>query len=94
MDQTLKNRIFGILEPGDEDSKYFDPFIMGIGLFALPAGVLAAGFSEVLQRKREAGRAESMICPHCKKRIDEAQMRAAGFLRDENGKGGSDTNEK
>lgn len=25
---SVKERIFGILDPGDEDSKYFDPFIM------------------------------------------------------------------
>lgn len=28
MDKSVKERIFGILDPGDEDSKYFDPFIM------------------------------------------------------------------
>lgn len=26
----LKSRIYGILEPGDDDSKYFDPFIIGL----------------------------------------------------------------
>jgi hypothetical protein len=30
MHPNLKTRIFGILEPGDEDGKYFDPFIMGL----------------------------------------------------------------
>ncbi|MDD4093011.1 MAG: ion transporter, partial [Methanothrix sp.] len=30
MSQSLRARVFGILEPGDEDSKYFDPFIIGL----------------------------------------------------------------
>ena len=40
MNQDLKARIFGILEPGDEDSKYFDPFIMGLILLNVAAVVL------------------------------------------------------
>ena len=41
--------------------------IVGIGLFALPAGILGSGFME------ELGRAESApaICPHCGKEIHE-----------------------
>jgi len=34
--------------------------LMGLGLFALPAGILASGFSEELQRRKEARK-----CPHC-----------------------------
>ena len=37
---NLKTRIFGILEPGDEDSKYFDPFIMGLIVLNVAAVVL------------------------------------------------------
>src|SRR5512137_1890901 len=40
MNQDLKTRIFGILLPGDEDSKYFDPFIMGLILLNVAAVVL------------------------------------------------------
>jgi voltage-gated potassium channel len=40
--------------------------ILGIGLFALPTGILAAGFAEEIQRER--GR---IICPHCGRYIDE-----------------------
>jgi voltage-gated potassium channel len=40
MNQDLKTRIYGILEPGDEDSKYFDPFIMGLILLNVAAVVL------------------------------------------------------
>jgi voltage-gated potassium channel len=40
--------------------------ILGIGLFALPAGILGSGFVEKLgQRKRQR------LCPHCGKDIDE-----------------------
>lgn len=40
MNQDLKARIYGILEPGDEDSRYFDPFIMGLILLNVAAVVL------------------------------------------------------
>jgi voltage-gated potassium channel len=40
MHPNLKTRIFGILEPGDEDSKYFDPFIMGLIVLNVAAVVL------------------------------------------------------
>jgi voltage-gated potassium channel len=35
--------------------------ILGIGMFALPAGILASGFAEELRRRR--GKAKA--CPHC-----------------------------
>jgi voltage-gated potassium channel len=41
--------------------------LMGVGLFALPAGILASGFAEELQSRRE----EKRTCPHCGKVIDE-----------------------
>ena len=40
--------------------------ILGIGLFALPTGILASGFIEELHKK-ETGK---IICPHCGKEID------------------------
>ncbi len=39
--------------------------IMGIGLFALPAGILGAGFIEEMQRKKAA-----RVCPHCGREIE------------------------
>jgi voltage-gated potassium channel len=42
--------------------------VTGIGLFALPAGILASGFAEELQNKAKMPR----ICPHCGKDIDAA----------------------
>ncbi len=42
--------------------------VLGIGMFALPAGILASGFSEVIQRNR----GKRNICPHCGKDIDKS----------------------
>jgi voltage-gated potassium channel len=39
---------------------------LGIGLFALPTGILAAGFAEEIQKRR---RKEVKTCPHCGKEI-------------------------
>ncbi|MCL5942955.1 MAG: ion transporter [Actinobacteria bacterium] len=36
--------------------------ILGIGIFALPAGILAAGFSEERERLNAA---QESVCPHC-----------------------------
>jgi voltage-gated potassium channel len=40
--------------------------VLGIGLFALPAGILGAGFVEAIQKRKSGAR----TCPHCGKRID------------------------
>jgi voltage-gated potassium channel len=39
--------------------------VLGIGLFALPTGILASGFSEELARRNR----RATICPHCSKEI-------------------------
>ena len=39
--------------------------IIGIGMFALPAGILASGFSEAMASRKK----ENAICPHCGKVI-------------------------
>ena len=36
--------------------------VLGVGMFALPAGILASGFAEELERRR---RPDVRICPHC-----------------------------
>lgn len=40
---------------------------LGIGIFALPTGILASGFAEEIQKNRKA--AESKCCPHCGKEV-------------------------
>jgi len=39
--------------------------LLGLGFFALPAGILASGFAEELQSRR----AEKKTCPHCGREI-------------------------
>jgi voltage-gated potassium channel len=41
--------------------------LLGVGLFALPAGILASGFHEELARQKAN---EDCVCPHCGKQID------------------------
>jgi voltage-gated potassium channel len=45
--------------------------ILGIGLVAMPAGVFASGFAEVLQQTRDDRRKKqpSGVCPHCGKEL-------------------------
>lgn len=45
--------------------------ILGIGLFALPTGIIAAGFSEIVQMRR---RREAVTCPHCGMRVDLTEV--------------------
>lgn len=39
--------------------------MLGIGLFALPAGIIASGFATELQAKPS----ETLVCPNCGKEI-------------------------
>jgi voltage-gated potassium channel len=41
---------------------------LGIGLFALPAGILAAGFAEEVQKTKRP-----LICPHCGKELSRGE---------------------
>jgi voltage-gated potassium channel len=41
--------------------------LIGIGFFALPAGVLSGAFAEQLARRREA---KTKVCPHCGREIE------------------------
>jgi voltage-gated potassium channel len=40
--------------------------ILGIGMFALPAGILASGFSDEFKQEKE-----NKYCPHCSKKIED-----------------------
>ena len=42
--------------------------ILGIGLFALPAGILGSGFLEELNQRQPPG---ARVCPHCGEEIPE-----------------------
>ncbi len=63
---TLTTVGYGDMFPVTPFGKVLASFIalLGIGLFALPAGILGAGFVESVSRKESAG-----CCPHCGKEI-------------------------
>ncbi len=44
--------------------------VLGIGMFALPAGIVASGFAEALQKRRKVRR----YCPHCGRDLYEAPV--------------------
>ncbi len=50
--------------------------ILGIGLFALPTGVLASGFAEMLAKRKEGQKKAGTICPHCGRRMGDAADRS------------------
>ena len=66
---TLTTVGYGDIYPITPIGKVFGAIIaiLGIGLFALPTGILASGFVEELERRKGKQR----ICPHCGKDIDE-----------------------
>jgi len=53
--------------------------VLGIGMFALPAGILASGFGEELQRRTERRR----TCPHCGKSLDVVPDSDSSPVREE-----------
>lgn len=74
---TLTTVGYGDIYPKTALGKFIGSFVViaGVGLFALPAGIMASGFSEVLQRRKEKKR-KRMVCPHCHRYIgDYVKMR-------------------
>lgn len=56
--------------------------VIGVGLFALPAGLLASGFAEELQAQREELKRrqeaqEQGCCPHCRRPWEDPPQQAA-----------------
>lgn len=67
---TLTTVGYGDVFPITPLGKLLGAFIafLGIGIFALPTGILASGFAEEIQKKRKK---LCVICPHCEKEISE-----------------------
>ncbi len=65
---TLTTVGYGDVYPVTLLGKLISAFIavLGIGLFALPAGIIASGFASELQKQKP----EAKICPHCGKDIN------------------------
>jgi voltage-gated potassium channel len=70
--ETLATVGYGDVFPITPLGKFFAGIvaISAIGLFALPAGILASGFSESLSRKRECDTDKTLTCPTCGAEID------------------------
>jgi voltage-gated potassium channel len=70
---TLATVGYGDVYPETELGKLIGSIvvILGIGLFALPTGVLASGFTEVLARKKEKHKMKELRCPHCGRYIGD-----------------------
>jgi len=70
---TLTTVGYGDVYPITPIGKFLGAVIalLGIGMFALPAGILASGFAEELQKKKEKRR---MTCPHCGKDITTDEL--------------------
>jgi len=64
---TLTTVGYGDLYPVTFLGKFFASIIavLGIGMFALPTGILGAGFVEAIQQKK----ADRITCPHCGREI-------------------------
>ncbi len=66
---TLTTVGYGDMYPITPLGKFLTGLIMlvGIGMLALPTGILVSGFSEEFHRKKHADH----YCPHCGERLDE-----------------------
>lgn len=72
---TLTTVGYGDVFPITPLGKLLGAFIavLGIGVFALPTGILATGFAEALQRRHSAS--EVIHCPYCHRQISPAADR-------------------
>ena len=68
---TLTTVGYGDIYPITPLGKFLGAIIslLGIGIFALPAGLLASGFTEELQKKTK--KVERTTCPNCGMVINE-----------------------
>lgn len=72
---TLTTVGYGDIYPITPVGKFLGAIIqiLGVGLFALPAGILAGGFSEQLQRRRRS----TTACPTCGREPESARQPSA-----------------
>ncbi len=48
--------------------------VLGIGMFALPTGILGAGFVEEIRRGKSQLPGKQITCPHCGKTFDQSEV--------------------
>jgi voltage-gated potassium channel len=70
---TLTTVGYGDIYPKTVLGKFIGAFIavLGIGLFAMPAGIIASGFASNIHHKTS----DVQICPHCGKDITRTQVK-------------------
>ena len=66
---TLTTVVYGDVYPITTLGKFLGAIValLGIGIFALPTGILGSGFVEELQNRKN----NRKVCPHCGKEIDD-----------------------
>jgi voltage-gated potassium channel len=64
---TLATVGYGDVYPITPLGKFISSLVAlsAIGLFALPAGILAAGFAESIQKRRTNNTGQTIVCPQC-----------------------------
>lgn len=70
---TMTTVGYGDVYPMTPLGKVLGSFIavLGIGMFAVPTGILGAGFTDEIRQRRAA----ALICPHCGKDIAQGELR-------------------
>lgn len=70
---TLTTVGYGDVYPITPLGQFFGAFtaLLGIGLVALPSGILASGFVEGFGNQDDGGKEERLLCPHCGRDVHE-----------------------
>jgi voltage-gated potassium channel len=73
--ETMATIGYGDMVPVTPLGKFISGIValLGVGLFALPAGIFASGFIEELNKRKEDKNSPSHVCPHCGKDIRDRQ---------------------
>ena len=45
--------------------------VLGLGLVALPTGIITSGFAEAVEKKRAKQQSQPRKCPHCSGNLDQ-----------------------
>ena len=69
---TLSTIGYGDVFPITPMGKLITSFIafLGMGMFALPAGILGAGFVEIIQKNQTDKCPQKIYCPYCGQRLE------------------------
>jgi voltage-gated potassium channel len=70
---TLTTVGYGDIYPVTAAGKVLGALIalLGIGLVAVPTGIISAGFTEDISQEKDAAKEDGNFCPRCGKRIDD-----------------------